>query len=593
MSIRLSKAIGELNIGLQTAVEFLEKNSRLGEVIPIPSFKLNDEQYAALVEEFKSNKEIKKETARIFPEHQEEKDQTTIEKTYFEHMERQLLTMENYKTWGEKRNEHNLKFTDLGYIGNKDNCIQKLSEMLGKPITWSELDEFINSDEFQKEYIDKYEITITEKEAKRFRIKLPWKNKNGNIYGYFQRNPQKEKYFGVLWGDKYYNFRKKIKNSLDSLRKICNQDIINEDVVIQSICTELKYYNGAGFTNFPDGTKVNQKWGKFIKFTTNLHNSKGVNIVGWLMKEKKYYKGIFWGTEEDFRNAQDQREMFFMGRIMFDNVEKCNEFLEKVKEKILDEPWEYKKKKNKKNKLKYPILHSYLGYELERLYHEQELYNKEKNLIYENKIIYNDKKDKAIFNTNLLDKYGHDFIIMGKIEIYQDKEHLKNPRIIPSNKKLKEEGFDCEMEDTKVPTFFKEIEEIVFNCNWSIDQDMGRYEHIIEDRRDRFPEKYKDFSVVDLAQKLDSAIAFAKKIAQRNYKFIVPMYYPAERRIQLLMPIYLENKSMEKTSPDIVLVLTPHPDKKLYELETILELEDAYQDARLIAKPEEPWLKPN
>ena len=209
MSIRLSKAIGELNIGLQTAVEFLEKNSRLGEVIPIPSFKLNDEQYAALVEEFKGNKEIKKETARIFPEHQEEKDQTTIEKTYFEHMERQLLTMENYKTWGEKRNEHNLKFTDLGYIGNKDNCIQKLSEMLGKPITWSELDEFINSDEFQKEYIDKYEITITEKEAKRFRIKLPWKNKNGNIYGYFQRNPQKEKYFGVLWGDKYYNFRKK------------------------------------------------------------------------------------------------------------------------------------------------------------------------------------------------------------------------------------------------------------------------------------------------------------------------------------------------------------------------------------------------
>jgi len=73
MSIRLSKAIGELNIGLQTAVEFLEKNSRLGEVIPIPSFKLNDEQYAALVEEFKGNKEIKKETARIFPEHQKEK----------------------------------------------------------------------------------------------------------------------------------------------------------------------------------------------------------------------------------------------------------------------------------------------------------------------------------------------------------------------------------------------------------------------------------------------------------------------------------------------------------------------------------------
>ena len=73
MSIRLSKAIGELNIGLQTAVEFLEKNSSLGEVKPIPSFKLNDKQYAALVEEFKGDKETKKEAASIFPKHQKEK----------------------------------------------------------------------------------------------------------------------------------------------------------------------------------------------------------------------------------------------------------------------------------------------------------------------------------------------------------------------------------------------------------------------------------------------------------------------------------------------------------------------------------------
>ena len=32
MSIRLNKAIRELNIGLQTAVEFLEKKPELGEV---------------------------------------------------------------------------------------------------------------------------------------------------------------------------------------------------------------------------------------------------------------------------------------------------------------------------------------------------------------------------------------------------------------------------------------------------------------------------------------------------------------------------------------------------------------------------------
>ena len=41
MSIRLNKAIRELNIGLQTAVEFLEKKPNLGEVKGDPNFKLH------------------------------------------------------------------------------------------------------------------------------------------------------------------------------------------------------------------------------------------------------------------------------------------------------------------------------------------------------------------------------------------------------------------------------------------------------------------------------------------------------------------------------------------------------------------------
>ncbi len=47
MSIRLNKALRELNIGLQTAVEFLEKRKDLGEVKAEPSFKLSDQQYKA------------------------------------------------------------------------------------------------------------------------------------------------------------------------------------------------------------------------------------------------------------------------------------------------------------------------------------------------------------------------------------------------------------------------------------------------------------------------------------------------------------------------------------------------------------------
>ena len=66
MSIRLNKALRELNIGLQTAVEFLEKKSELGEVKAEPSFKLSDGQYQALVEAFKQDAEVRNQAEKLF-----------------------------------------------------------------------------------------------------------------------------------------------------------------------------------------------------------------------------------------------------------------------------------------------------------------------------------------------------------------------------------------------------------------------------------------------------------------------------------------------------------------------------------------------
>ena len=73
MSIRLNKALRELNIGLQTAVEFLERKSELGEVRAEPSFKLNDRQYAALVEAFKQDAAVHSQAEKLFQKKQKEK----------------------------------------------------------------------------------------------------------------------------------------------------------------------------------------------------------------------------------------------------------------------------------------------------------------------------------------------------------------------------------------------------------------------------------------------------------------------------------------------------------------------------------------
>ena len=80
MSIRLNKALRELNIGLQTAVEFLEKKSELGEVKPELSFKLNDDQYGALVEAFKQDAEVRNQAEKIFQKKPKEKKRPSTPK---------------------------------------------------------------------------------------------------------------------------------------------------------------------------------------------------------------------------------------------------------------------------------------------------------------------------------------------------------------------------------------------------------------------------------------------------------------------------------------------------------------------------------
>ncbi len=110
MSIRLNKALRELNIGLQTAVEFLEKKSELGEVKPEPSFKLNDEQYNALVAAFQQDKEVRNQAEKLQQKKPKEKKRSLDAK---EHRAEPLLSstfQQQYKPLGK---------IDLDNLGKK------------------------------------------------------------------------------------------------------------------------------------------------------------------------------------------------------------------------------------------------------------------------------------------------------------------------------------------------------------------------------------------------------------------------------------------------------------------------------------------
>ena len=73
MTIRLNKVARDLNVGIQTAVDFLQKKGF--SIESNPNTKISDEQYALLVKEFSTDKNLKIESERISQE-RHNKDKT-------------------------------------------------------------------------------------------------------------------------------------------------------------------------------------------------------------------------------------------------------------------------------------------------------------------------------------------------------------------------------------------------------------------------------------------------------------------------------------------------------------------------------------
>ena len=68
MTIRLNKVTRDLNVGIATVVEFLQKKGYTIEANP--NTKITEEQYAVLVKEFSTDKNLKKESEKFIQERQ-------------------------------------------------------------------------------------------------------------------------------------------------------------------------------------------------------------------------------------------------------------------------------------------------------------------------------------------------------------------------------------------------------------------------------------------------------------------------------------------------------------------------------------------
>lgn len=131
--------------------------------------------------------------------------------------------------------------------------------------------------------------------------------------------------------------------------------------------------------------------------------------------------------------------------------------------------------------------------------------------------------------------------------------------------------------------YFSDPAALVFDVNCDI---VPQYAHIFNDPDNflRIPESVRESP--NKAMLFDGAIKRAKHMIDANYKTAVPQYYKG--RIQLLIPICLISEQV----PDLALVVSKNDAGNQYLGHTCLTLDMAYNNARLIARPDSAWLKP-
>ena len=112
MSIRLNKAIRELNIGLQTAAEFLTRKYGI-EGTDNPNLKLTDEQYEGLKAEFVTDAAMRTQAEKLLQKTKQGKEEKTKKE---ERTENQKKKENNRKEEKTEQNTAKQKYTVLGKI---------------------------------------------------------------------------------------------------------------------------------------------------------------------------------------------------------------------------------------------------------------------------------------------------------------------------------------------------------------------------------------------------------------------------------------------------------------------------------------------
>lgn len=279
--------------------------------------------------------------------------------------------------------------------------------------------------------------------------------------------------------------------------------------------------------------------------------------------------------------------------------------INQLAEKALGENWYY----GTTNRGTNPILRNYLLLTFERLLEEDEEHKDEGN--WKMKILTKDDK-YAVFNTGLVDKlYEPVYAFFVRNTKESAKQKWKFHSFVRSTDRERQTLTRIFGANLPSPAhYYNSTSELVYNIKATI----GSYnwDHFI-DHCERLPldflrdngptfdydapksrNFYRDLALAIKADarsfnriknRIEDAIDYAIKRVRWNFKTAIPIYYPGQKEISLLLPLALGHE--DEIDVALVLEATESGD---YIAHTILTLEMAYTNARLITRPDSDWL---